>query len=38
GLWLADQQAKEMGSLIHCKVDVNWTSFSFSLPQLADLT
>jgi signal transduction histidine kinase len=38
GLWLADQQAKEMGSLIHCKVDVNWTSFSFSLPLLADLT
>lgn len=34
GLWLADQQAKEMGSSIECHIDTNWTSFSLTLPPL----
>lgn len=34
GLWLADQQAKEMGSSIECHIDANWTSFSLTLPPL----
>lgn len=36
GLWLADQQAKEMGSSIQCHIDPIWTSFSFTLPQIPD--
>jgi signal transduction histidine kinase len=38
GLWLADQQAKEMGASIECHIDPNWTSFSFTLPQIIDVT
>lgn len=38
GLWLANQQAKEMGSSIHCSFDDVWTSFSFQLPKLSDHT
>jgi len=34
GLWLANQQAKEMGANIECEFDVHWTSFSFQIPIL----
>ena len=36
GLWLANQQAKEMGSNIDCKFDDTWTTFSFQVPNLND--
>ncbi len=36
GLWLANQQAKEMGSSIHCSFDDMWTTFSFQLRILSD--
>ena len=36
GLWLADQQAKEMGSRIECNFDATWTTFSFALAQSND--
>jgi signal transduction histidine kinase len=34
GLWLANQQAKEMGSNIDCEFDDTWTTFSFQVPIL----
>lgn len=34
GLWLANQQATEMGSSIHCTFDDTWTKFSFQIPKL----
>jgi signal transduction histidine kinase len=38
GLWLANQQAKEMGSNIDCEFDDTWTTFSFQVPFLNALT
>ena len=34
GLWLANQQAKEMGSNIDCEFDDTWTIFSFQVTKL----
>lgn len=38
GLWLANQQANEMGSSIHCSFDDIWTRFSFQIPTLKALS
>lgn len=38
GLWLANQQATEMGSSIHCSFDDMWTQFSFQLRKMEDRT
>lgn len=38
GLWLANQQAKEMGSSIHCSFDDIWTTFSFQLRKSSELS
>lgn len=38
GLWLANQQATEMGSSIHCSFDDKWTQFSFQLRKVEDCT
>lgn len=38
GLWLANQQATEMGSSIHCSFDDTWTQFSFQLRKMEDRT
>jgi len=38
GLWLANQQAKEMGSSIDCSFDELWTTFSFQVPKMIALT
>lgn len=37
GLWLANQQATEMGSSIHCSFDEFWTTFSFQVPKFNGL-
>ena len=37
GLWLANQQATEMGSSIHCSFDESWTTFSFQVPKFNGL-
>ena len=34
GLWLANQQANEMGSSIDCSFDELWTTFSFQVPKM----
>ena len=38
GLWLANQQANEMGSSIDCSFDELWTTFSFQVPKMKALT
>ena len=38
GLWLANQQANEMGSSIDCSFDELWTTFSFQVPKMNALT
>ena len=38
GLWLANQQANEMGSTIQCTFDDTWTTFSFQLRNLKELS
>lgn len=38
GLWLANQQAKEMGTSIECTFDDTWTSFTFQLGMMDELT
>ena len=38
GLWLANQQAKEMGTSIECTFDDTWTSFTFQLCMMDELT
>jgi len=37
GLWLANQQATEMGSSIHCSFDESWTTFSLQVPKFNGL-
>jgi signal transduction histidine kinase len=36
GLWLANQQATEMGTRIQCSFDDMWTQFSFQLRKVED--
>jgi signal transduction histidine kinase len=38
GLWLANQQANEMGSSIDCSFDEVWTTFLFQVPKMNALT
>lgn len=38
GLWLANQQAKEMGTSIECTFDDMWTSFTFQISLLEEIS